>query len=537
MGDETVGLAGGGGGRARVFALSLLAAATLLIATACGGSGDGAPPDPTPTPTSSPAPGGPTPVAGTPNGVSFSPAVVLLDNPSSPGAMGSPETFVVDVTAFDEEGRPIAPSGDSPIVVELHGVPAGVIVPERAEITDGTSASFHYDGSYFPNPMTITAWMARPASGERASSVAGGETGGSLGRSRVMHANPIDCSYGAATYPLPLTCAGSDPSDCLEKTVLNGLEVRAAVGYATPPQSFGTPFAVDTGSLGVVVPLGDLGTDKVGPGAAGVKFYDSSGRTYAGRYYLAPVMFALGDGSVLSTGPIKVLAIDSAYCAPGYPKCEKDPPTPTLRYLGVGFDRPATAPDDALDSPADNPFLQIVTGPDGAAISPGYVLGATSIELGITSTDGFATTALTPNSPVAGDWNAAPGCYSFPSLAEPNQFCGTVLLDVGIQEMFLDLAREQRPPGSEPAGCGEGSGPICLVPDGTPMEVLVGTPSAPSMSYGFTIEAEPSGPAPLFARWIESSKVAVNTGRRPLLAFDYLFDARCGNVGFRSVGG
>jgi hypothetical protein len=73
------------------------------------------------------------------------------------------------------------------------------------------------------------------------------------------------------------------------------------------------------------------------------------------------------------------------------------------------------------------------------------------------------------------------------------------------------------------------------VPDGMRMQILAGTPSDPAMSYGFTVEAEPSGPAPKCVEWIDSSQIFVNTGRWPLFAFDYLFDARCGNAGFRPL--
>jgi hypothetical protein len=150
----------------------------------------------------------------------------------------------------------------------------------------------------------------------------------------------------------------------------------------------------------------------------GVKFYDSSGNTFAGNYYLASVSFELADGSVVSTPPIKVLGITSAYCAKGYPECEKNPPTPTLHYVGV--DRNSTTTDDTFDSPADNAFLQVAAGGSGT-VSPGYILTGTTITLGITSTEGFGLDPLAPSTTVSGDWNSAAGCFTFPrlSVAEP----------------------------------------------------------------------------------------------------------------------
>ena len=517
------------------------AASTLLLLgglAACGNGNGGGTPQPTPTavaiPTAAPQPSATPPATGAANTLTFTPPIVQLDNPTSPGGTTAAADVTVEIAAYDGDGHRIVPSAANSLTVSLHGAPAGAVTPTSATLTSGSSFTFRYDGSYFPNPITLVAWTgsAAAATAQGSSTAGAGGAAMALDTTHVTHANPIDCTYGTASFALPLSC--DDPDDetsCVEQAIENGLKVHAAVGYDAPGAADLVEFAIDTGSTGVIVPASELGPDAIGPGAAGTTSYDSSGNTYAGNYYVAPVSLALGDGSVVSTRPIKVLGITSAYCAPGYPKCDANPPKPDLHYLGVGFDRGTTNPQDQLGTPADNPFLHLTDGDDGTDVSPGYVLGGSSITVGIDSTTGYDTVALAPSTTVPGDWATMAGCYGFPDLPAPNQFCGTLLLDVGITEMFLDLEKTERPPGSE--GDCTGPGTSC-VPDGTAMAIVAGAPGSPAATYQFTLATEPSGPAPDYAQWIESSTVFVNTGRRPLLAYDYLYDARCGNVGFQA---
>jgi hypothetical protein len=288
-------------------------------------------------------------------------------------------------------------------------------------------------------------------------------------------------------------------------------------------------FTIDTGSLGAIVPLQDLGPDAIGPGGPGVKFYDSSGNTFAGSYYLAPISLKNSAGDIVQTNPILVLAVDAGFCAPGYPNCT--PPGTDIHYLGVGFDRNNTTAGDAFDSPADNAFLQIADAENGTDISPGYILSGDNAQIGIGDTSNFKLAALTPNTSIPGDWNAAPGCYQFPTLSARNQFCGSLLMDVGIDGMFLDLAEAKRP-----AGALDSSDPSTL-PTGLQVSIIAGTPANPALSYSFeyTPAATATGVGPTNITWINSPKIFVNTGRDVLFGDNYLFDARCGNVGFESL--
>ena len=70
------------------------------------------------------------------------------------------------------------------------------------------------------------------------------------------------------------------------------------------------------------------------------------------------------------------------------------------------------------------------------------------------------------------------------------------------------------------------------------MSILAGSKTQPAMSYNFTAvqpPVQPSGPAPAFVEWVNDNNVFVNTGRRPLLNYDYLYSGQCGEVGFQPL--
>ncbi len=508
----------GGGARRR-----LLAAALLVVAVVGGRARDGH--------------AVPVSLA---NRVVLSPDVVTLANPTSPGGGGQATSFTLAVRAHDVSGRPIEPSEARPLVVELQGARDGVITPRRVRLTSGSTVTFQYDGSYFADPLTLVAWLDVPPRNEDDEGddddADGGDAsaGRAIGRARVVGQNAVACSRGSGSHTLRVLCTdGGSVEECALNAIRHGLRVHAAVGWNDAGDRL-TPFTVDTGSIGTIVPRSHLGPDAIGPGPPGRVYYDSSGRIFSGHYYLAPVSFAVEGGGIVKTPPMLVLAIDEQTCAESHPSCRPDP-DPQLHYLGVGFARGAGAADGFV-SPADNAFLRLAEA--GGDVSPGYVLTGRGITIGIPSTDGYTLQPLAPSTTAPGDWSTAPGCFAFPDLPEPNQFCGNFLLDVGLLEMFLDLAPSRRPEGSaEEVRCRGGrDGSRCTyVPEGTRVQIVAGTPDAPAMSYEFALRREPVGPEPTYAQWIDREAVFVNVGRRPLFRFHYMVDARCGNVGFARV--
>ena len=450
--------------------------------------------------------------------VVFSPAVVKLSAPASTGSSTRARNIKLRVKAYDAFGYAIAPTKDNPITVKVYGAPDGVITPTSTSITSGNVVTLAYSGRFFPNPITVEAYSASNGIGGKA-----------IGVTQLMRRNKIPCAYGTRNFTLPFDCGGETDPACANDNIAKGLKVIGAIGYDHPTQQNLQDFTIDTGSLGAIVPSTDLGPDAIGPAGPGVKFYNSSGNTFAGSYYLARISLQKSDGSIVQTNPIMVLAVDQGFCAPGYPNCT--PPGTSIHYLGVGFDRNSTTAGDAFNSPADNAFLEMTDDSNGADISPGYVLSGDGATIGVTDTAKFKLAALTANPSVPGDWITAPGCFQFPTLPGANQFCGTLLLDVGIDGMFLDL-----PTASRPAGAVD-STDAKTIPTGLNVAILAGTSADPALSYSFDYAPSTSatGVAPTKITWINSAKVFVNTGRDVLFGDNYMFDGRCGNVGFESL--
>ncbi len=452
----------------------------------------------------------------------FSPPVFKLNNPGSQSAVGKPATIQVTMKAYDASGNIITPSAGNPLNLALFGAPSGLITTPQMTITAPGPVTFTYSGGYFANPVTLEAWIGNDYGAQ------------SIGVTQFLPKHRPACSYLAQSSIIPTVCGGaSNPADCAANNMTGGLQVNAAVGYNTPGPTNFSEYTIDTGSLGVIVPVSDLGPDAIGPAGPGKKYYNSSGNIFTGNYYLARVNLLIspngGTPIFVQTNPIKVLAVNYAYCAPNAADCAYPTPStdPQIHYLGVGFDRNNTTAGDYFDSPTDNAFLEVTDSNNGTDITPGYVLTATDVTVGLSSAAGYKFTSLKPNPASAGDWIQMPGCFGFPDLTKKN-YCGGLLLDVGIDHMYFDLA-----PGRRPMGAVSGD----TVPTGTNVSISMGTAKNPSASYPFQFEPNnATGPAPENINWEKNPKIFINTGRRPLIQFNYMFDGQCGQVGFQSVG-
>ncbi len=452
----------------------------------------------------------------TPSLIVFSPSAVVLNNPTTTDWNTAPAgatSVTVNLTVYDSQGNIVLPTEGNPLHVHVYGAPDGVITPIDSVISSGTtststSVSFTYNGRAFPNNMELVAWMNDAAGGA------------SLGTTLFVHNTRPTCTFGARDFNLEVT-----------KTVPNPIQVKGVVGAEHPSETDFQTFTIDTGSLGVLVTKDDLvmGPNVHGPGPAGQKYYDSSGYIFTGNYYLAPVSVELTDHTFVQSNPILILAVDGVHCDPSNKKCKK-PQKADLHYLGVGFDRNSTGTGDLFDSPSENAFLELTDAQNGTDINQGYILSTNGVTVGITSSNssGFTPYKLDVNSDgVAGDWNPVPGCYQFLSLPGSPQFCGNLLLDVGISEMFMDASSDDWPTGSFDSNH--------RVPQGVRMNIQAGLSGQPAMSYDFRAvqpPAQPKGPAPTYAQWYNNSTKFVNTGRRPLLSFNYLYSGTCGQVGF-----
>jgi len=418
----------------------------------------------------------------------------MLDNPAAPGTKTSSSSFSVTVTAYDNNGNVLEPSDKDPLFVQIDGAPDGAITPELKRIKKGDEAIFKYSGKYFPKPINVEAWMKIPNGTPSAGMYA-------LGITQILGQNTNACAYASKSVPLVVYCNGDTTEQCETDNINSpgGVQVMAAVGYAKAAKAKFTPYTVDTGSLGVIVPVGDLPPGKkadwIGPGAPGMKAYTSNGGdTFTGNYYLAPVDLQNSGGGAVATSRIMVLVLSSPQ---------------SLHYLGVGFNRENFTSEDLFQTPADNAFLHLTDKSNGTDISPGYKVGAASVTLGISSVEGYSLIPLsTAGALVPGEYGDAAGCFNFPGAPDnAGPFCGNMLFDIGIEDMYLGLEDFERPDGYNTGG---------VVTTGDVVNIIGGSPQSPALCYSFT-----SGGMTLItpgsANWTQPSTpcgVFFNTGRR-----------------------
>jgi hypothetical protein len=477
------------------------------------------------------------------------PTPVTLTNPSSPGGITASQTISVPFSIYGADGSPVTPSASSPVTVSIYGAPGGSIqttpagsgtAPVVVSVSSGSAISIKYDGTYLSRPITVIA-SARLTT----TNVCTGTEAYAIG-STTLQLGAHPAALGTVSYSTPTNCrSGSPGTACATKNVdSDGLGLSAAAGYgATVPgaptsTSSNSPrfsnYTVDTGSIGTALPLSDIGPDAVGPGAPALKYYDSSGNEFVGFTYLAPITFQMGSVKA-ETDPIRFLAVSTSACHPGKP-CKKPPTFHDFHYLGVGFDRSMPSTADPFQSPRDNALLSIAQG-SGGTMSQGYILSGSTITAGITSSNstGASNVGLTTNSTYPGDWNGTPMCITFPTSSDksPAATCGTMLMDVGIPEMFITFATK----GDEPAAVANG-----LTAD---QMIYIYAPDSSSSGFSYHFSSGPAGgktppttglnPSSIGLSAQPSSsgaKVFVNTGRHVLFEYQYVFNAQTGSVGF-----
>ena len=302
----------------------------------------------------------------------------------------------------------------------------------------------------------------------------------------------------ASSYTIPFTSNSS---------LKTGFHLYAALGGGSPHL-----FEVDTGSVGVLVPRKVLGPSyqDFDP-AQDIQFqYSSSGKVYSGQWVSLPVVLGVpvdwdGTGDY-PTALVEVFAVDQPMQFDG-------------GMLGIGFAIGGTAD----GGPLRNPLLRLNF--QGTALSAGYIVRTTSIEVGLTSTNlaGFAFIGLERNA-AGTDWAQPLGSLGLPGgilVKLP------VLIDTGVGSMLLWLDVSDRPPSLAkytqfPAG----------------IAVSIAAPPAdggaePALQYSF-VTGEASQPiAPAQVEWRNGH--GINTGRSVLAGFDYLYDAVGGRIGFRTL--
>ena len=415
--------------------------------------------------------------------IALSPQAVSLP------ASGSAHTINVSLALADSAGSPIT-SGSlaTPVTLHVYGPSGGVLRATTPTLrTAARSVSFSYSGAAVANTIIVNA-----VSGHAFAQMA-------------FHPPQPNTSTGGPAVTFPMSNAS--------RNIAKGFTFRVSVGRGPSHR-----VEMDTGSHGIVVPASALGPGAVGPGPAAQITYTSDGKIFRGNYYLAPITLQAGGVSA-TTVPIRVLAVKSSACAPGFPQCVADR-IAGLGMLGVGFDRGA-----ASQTPPElaNAFLALQSITTGS-MHPGYIIARNGVTLGLNlaNTAGFDSVALTAGGSGPGDWNTEPGCFAFPQIGGYSQQCGTVLMDTGIPSAIFGLPSAQRPPSIATS-----------IPDGTAVAISVGQPASPVLSYSFAA-GDGGAMTPTSLRWAAGTAPFINTGRRVISSDDYLYDAGAGAVGFRA---
>jgi hypothetical protein len=293
---------------------------------------------------------------------------------------------------------------------------------------------------------------------------------------------------------------------------------------------------MDTGSTGILVSpdvfTPPAGAISLGPGT---QTYTSSGIVSNGTWYQTNVDL-YGGTNVVATASVPVLVVTSQTCLPTARSCTPNPSPSGVSLFGIGFGQEASGQPQGY--PNRNAFLNIVsTGAGGPLPSPGYVLTATGVQLGLTAgnTQGFAMVQLAPdasNSIGGLEWMRAPASVVVNGVAGS----GTILTDTGVSGMFLTPATGTSVetitiPGAE---CNSS----CAVA-GTTVAVFMPGQTSPVASYQFAVGpgGGPQTGNPLAPDFVTIDRAGnptfVNTTFHFLNGFNYFYDAVNGFVGYR----
>ncbi|MBD0415149.1 hypothetical protein [Oryzicola mucosus] len=339
------------------------------------------------------------------------------------------------------------------------------------------------------------------------------------------------------TFP---AMADPDYSGFEKETLLrfhNAPEAGAPIRFSpTLEMSFGgepTRAIMDTGSTGIVVSADVIpDVQNLKSTGTGTLTYSSSGRIMHGNWVVTPVTITGSNGESVTTTPLPVLAVNRIDCFSNARDCEPTDNPTRVAMMGIGFGRESDH--QGQSTPDKNPFLNVAdmgTAGGPGSMSRGYIVTRESIYLGLTggNTRGFEFVQLTQNS-TTNDWSGVAACIS---LGGGEPACGTALVDTGVTVMYLTLPTDREKGNTQD---GE-NGAKTLVPE-TELSVIFGaTPSAEAPGYAFSVgdTDQPAAPERIVLVGGENRPTFVNTSVHALNAFDYLYDADNGYVGFRKI--
>ena len=304
-------------------------------------------------------------------------------------------------------------------------------------------------------------------------------------------------------------------------------------------------FIMDTGSAGMVV-TPDVYTPPLGSVPAYtnvVQAYASNGIMYTGDVYYTPIQIGSGAQSILTNTPL--LVASSVQCIPGV-ACG----TPSLtnwRFMGVGFGESSTGTTTwPLNTTQRNPLFN-VTQINGQSANPskGWIMGSTGITVGLTAANivQFALGSLDTLTPSSDGFNR--GRASVAINGGPAAI-GSVLVDSGLHYAYLQPSLADVPA----TVSGDPTNPFCRISGlsctapGNTVTISLGDPASPAVTYSVVVGTDGSlssnpdpAAAPEFIRQIPATTLFPywNTSFNFFNAYDYLFDAADGVVGYAAV--
>ncbi|RED28068.1 hypothetical protein BJ123_1234 [Rhodopseudomonas thermotolerans] len=291
---------------------------------------------------------------------------------------------------------------------------------------------------------------------------------------------------------------------------------------------------MDTGSTGIVVAASSIpdidSLRQIGPGTL---TYSSSGRIMRGRWVETRVTIGGSNDQSVTTRPIAVLAVERIDCVPHPRNCEPSDAPRHVAMMGVGFAREGDH--QSQSTPDKNPFLNLPGMGTMAApgrLTRGYVVTRAGVHVGLTAanTRGNYRFVQLQRAADGRDWGPLPACIAVDGGAPA---CGTALIDTGVSVMYLTVPADRA---ADRTQAGERGGQT-LAP-GTRLSIRFGDATAERPpGYGFATgdTANPAAPERIVLVGGENRPTFVNTSVHALNAFDYLFDADAGVVGFRMI--
>ena len=309
---------------------------------------------------------------------------------------------------------------------------------------------------------------------------------------------------------------------------------------AAPPtllMSFGgepVRAVMDTGSTGIVVAASSIpDIDRLRQIGPGTLTYSSSGRIMRGRWVETSVTIGGSNDQSITTRPIAVLAVERIDCVPNARNCEPSDAPRHVAMMGIGFAREGDH--QSQSTPDKNPFLNLPgmgTMSAPGALRRGYVVTRAGVHVGLTAvnTRGDYHFVQLQRAADGRDWGPLPACIAVDGGAPA---CGTALIDTGVSVMYLTLPADRE---AGPAQDGvRGSRALA---QGARLSIRFGdAEAAHAPGYGFAVgdSANPAAPERIVTVGGANRPTFVNTSVHALNAFDYLFDADAGMVGFRMI--